>query len=225
MQFLDLGAPRQTHAGTDTANQLGQLICQRAFVGDHPLDALRYELRILPVLLEIPVARAFGFLHGADRSHAAVGLEGSTLVENLLTGRFFHTSEERSDHHHVRTGRQGLRDVAGKADTPISNHRHTVFPGRPGARHDGSNLRHSRPGHDPSRADGSRANSHFERVGAKLDEISSCLFRSDVPDNQRGLRKFLLDLGRRIHHALGMSMRAVETQHVDVPFDEGRTPF
>src|ERR1022692_365634 len=47
----------------------------------------------------LEVALAGTLSHGANRSHAAIGLEGATLIEDQFTGTFISTGEERADHH------------------------------------------------------------------------------------------------------------------------------
>ena len=95
----------------EATDQLVQHIADRALVGDLPLDAFGHQLqRVLDVLLEVAIRRTAR--HGADRTHAAIGLVGAALPQKHFTGGLVGTGQQRADHRDVRAGRERLRQIA-----------------------------------------------------------------------------------------------------------------
>ena len=99
-------------------------------MGDPPLDAFRHELlvrvRRVEIELVLEVAIAAAAPHRPDRTHAAVLLEASALIQNQLTRALVRAGEQIADHRRARADGQRLRDVAGEADAAVGDHRHVV---------------------------------------------------------------------------------------------------
>jgi len=63
------------------------------------------------------------FAHRAERTHAAIGLVGSALVQLDFTGGFLGAGEQAADHDRMRARRDRLGDVPGEADAAIGDNR------------------------------------------------------------------------------------------------------
>ena len=119
------------HAGAQPTDQLVDTGRQRAFVGHHAFDAFRDQLAgFLDFFLEVAVAAPF--LHGAQRTHAAVGLVTSALIEDGFTGTFLGAGKETADHDAVSSGRQGFDHIPAVLDAAVGDDGRTRLPGPPG---------------------------------------------------------------------------------------------
>jgi hypothetical protein len=103
--------------------------------------------------------------HGAQRTHATIGLVGAALEQLDFARRFFGTGQHGADHDRWPGG-DGLGDVAGEADAAVGNQRNAgALPAL--QRHgDRGDLRHADTGHDTGGADGARADTDLDRVGS-----------------------------------------------------------
>ena len=225
VETFDGCATREPHAGAQPADELGQLVGQRPFVGNHPLDTFRHQFGFDATLLEVPVTRSLGLFHGAYRAHPSIGLEGPALVQDLLAGRLFDAGEERTDHDHIGARRESLGNVAGKADTSIGDHRNTVLRSHLRALHNRGNLRHPSARHHPGRTDRAWSDADLECVRSQRDEFTRRFPGGDISYNQRGVREFSLDPLRHLHHASRVGMRTIEAENVDLTFDQGGAAF
>jgi hypothetical protein len=79
-------------------------------------------------LLILAISVAATVLHGAERSHAAIGLERSALVQNRFA-RAPHRFRQRAKPIITQSAPAaiGLGDIAGKLDAAIGNQRDAGF--------------------------------------------------------------------------------------------------
>ena len=111
------------HAGTDTAAKLEHRFSNQPFIRHTTLDTLRNEL--LCALLEITVLRA-GF-HCAERTHAAINLELSALIDLGCARCLVTTSKQAAQHNNICACCQCLDNIAGILDAAVRNDRNIVF--------------------------------------------------------------------------------------------------
>src|ERR1700722_14042740 len=109
--------------------------------------------------------------HCAQRTHAAVGLVRTALIELHLSGRLFGSGKHAADHHAMRAGGERLGDIAGIADSTVADDRNTTALECLGDPANGTDLRHTDARDDAGRTDGSRAYAYFYPVRAVLDQI------------------------------------------------------
>src|SRR5262249_19243134 len=92
VKLADRGSADVAHGGPQAAGQLVQHICHRALVRDFGFNAFRHQLQVvLDILLEIAIGRTAR--HGGDRTHAAVGLVGTSLIKEYLARRLVGAGE------------------------------------------------------------------------------------------------------------------------------------
>src|SRR5450631_1687784 len=120
-QFWNGGASAITHAGLQSADHLMDDHRDRTAVGNAPFNSLGDELGEAVgiavgrgdrgggiTLGALEVTFAGSLRHGADRAHAAIRLERTSLIENQFAGAFVSAGEERSDHDRARARSQGF---------------------------------------------------------------------------------------------------------------------
>src|SRR5207249_8699780 len=84
-QFLNVPGAAIAHARSQPADKLVDERRQVPLVRHSPLDAFGHQLAAgAEVLLAVAVARTL--THGADRAHAAIGLEAAALEQDGLPG-------------------------------------------------------------------------------------------------------------------------------------------
>src|SRR5579884_2171552 len=93
LQLAQIGGAAVAHPAAQAADQLLHHGRQRPAVGHARLDSLG---DVFAAALAVAVGRT-GF-HGAERAHAAVGLEGAALVEDRLAGSFFGAGQQAAEH-------------------------------------------------------------------------------------------------------------------------------
>src|SRR6478672_11484240 len=175
LQRLDRLGAAVAHRLPEAADDLVQHAGERAFVRHTPFDALRHELLdVLDVTLEVAVLRVPARLHRAERAHAAVLLEALALRKDDVAGRFLGAREHRAEHDGVGTGRDRLRDVAGRGDPAVGNHRHAVPCSGVCDIEDRGHLRHADARDDARRTDRARADADLDRIRPCVDQ---CLCR------------------------------------------------
>src|SRR5690606_8042040 len=107
-----------THAGAQAAGHLVDDGDHRTLVRYAALDALGHQLVGVRVagggFLKVPVGTAL--LHRPNGAHAPVTLVAAPLVQDDLARRLLGACEHAAHHHRAGTSRNGLGDVAGKAD-------------------------------------------------------------------------------------------------------------
>src|SRR5436309_5104641 len=104
-EFFDRAGAAVTHACAEAADELEDEVGQGPLVGDATFHSLGDELLGSGAftvaggpacLLAVSFVRALG--HGAERAHAAVGLEAPAAVDDRLAGALGQSGEEAADH-------------------------------------------------------------------------------------------------------------------------------
>ena len=159
-----------------------------SFVGNHTFNTFRYKLINIAVIvvLEVTVGRAF--VHSAERAHTAVALVGAALIQNDFARSFVSTGKHTAHHDGIGTGCDGFCDVAGEADTAVSDQRNTGALKSFGNVRDGSNLRNTDTGNNASRTNRTRADADFNSVCTVFNEGQSSSGSSNVSANNLNLR-------------------------------------
>src|SRR5882757_558989 len=184
------------HALVQPANQLVRNRRKRPAIRHLALDALRYQLLVRGHLtLEVPIlgvgtVLAAG-LHRAQRAHAPIRLVLLAIDEDQLAGALLAAGQQPAEHHRVRTGHDGLRDVTGILHAAVGDHRHTERRTRAGGRQDRRDLRHPDPGDHPGRTDRAGPDADLDRVRAGLGQRPRALVGGDIAADH-------LDLGLRL---------------------------
>src|SRR5690606_22503637 len=155
------------------------------------------------------------------RTHAAVGLVGTPLVQLDFTRCFFGTSEHRAHHHGVGPGHDGLGQIAREADAAVGNHRHAGTLEGGGHVGDGADLRYADTGNDARGADRAWADPHLDRVGTGLHQRQRRFGGGDVAANHLQLGEVLLDPAHTVEHALGVTVGGVHYHDVNASSGQG----
>src|SRR5690349_4000746 len=228
LQVRDRLGADVTHGRAQAADQLVGDAGERATVGHLALDALRHQLVLGDVLLEVAVLgvglRLAAGLHGAQRTHTAVRLVLLAVDEDQIAGALLGAGQQAAEHHAVGTGHDRLGDVARILDAAVGDDRNARRTAGPGGLHHGGDLRHADARDDPGRADRAGAHAHLDPVGARLDQGLGPGVRRDVAahDVRRGV---LLEPGDHLEHRALVSVRRVHDDHVDAGLDQGPGPL
>src|SRR5260370_9062331 len=129
LEFFQVGDAAVTHSAAKPGDELLHQTAERTLMGYAAFHPFRHGLAALGRVLEIAVAGAR--FHGAERTHAAIGLERAALVENGFSRRLFRARKETPDHHHRGACGNGLGDVAGKFYSPVGDYLHARSLGGP----------------------------------------------------------------------------------------------
>src|SRR5690606_1778510 len=214
--LVDSGATGITHGGAQAAHKLMDDSRQRALVRYATLDTFRYQfLGAGRRVLEVTVGGALGLGHGTQRTHAAVGLVGTTLEQLDLARSLFSAGEHRAHHYGVGAGDDGLGQIPGEADAAVGDHRH---PGSfKGGRDigNGRNLWHADTGDNARGADRAWANTDLDAVGTGFNQRQRSFASSDVAADHLHLREVLLPPAHALDNALGMAVSSVHHYHID----------
>ena len=208
------------HAGPRAADELVQDSGQRPGDGDARLHSLRHEL----VAVDLRVAVAAG-RHGAQRAHPAVLLDDAPADALRLAGALLGHRQQPAEHDRIRSGGQGLDDVAGVADAAVADDRDVGFARRRGAHHDRGELRDADAGHDPSGADAPGPDAHLHPVRARLDERGRPLGRGHVPGHEvdRVSERGAI-AAQGVDDVAGVAVGRVHAQGVDTGTDQRLGP-
>src|SRR5438034_5580909 len=180
-ELLDRARADVAHAEPQAADELMHERRERPARGDATLDAFGHELAELrDVLLPVAIARSLTHLHRAERAHTAIRLELPIGRLDDVARRLVHAREQPAEHHGVRAGADGLRDVAGFLDAAVAADRHAALRRRIRAVIDRGDLRHARARDDTRGADRARAHADLHAVGARGDELLRALGCGDV---------------------------------------------
>ncbi len=220
LHFRDAAVAGVAHGRAQAPHQLVHDGAERPLVGHAAFDSFGDQLQIIAdVLLEIAVRRAPG--HGAQRAHAAIGLVGAPLVQEHLARTFVGAGEERSDHHAIGAGGDGLGDVAGKLDAAVGDDRNVLFPAGVHRVGDGGKLGHADTRDHPGGADGTRPDADLDAVRPGIDQCLGAFAGGDVAGHHLDVIAEFLDALHRLRHALGMAVGGVDHDHVDFGIDQG----
>ena len=208
-QFLEVGCANISHAGLEAAHELENDIGERSLVWDAAFNTLCHQFA--GTILAVAVARAF--LHGADRAHAAVGLEAAALEMDRLARAFAGAGEQRAEHDEIRPGGERLDDVTGVADAAIGDDFHAIFPADIRDISDGGELRHAHAGNHPGGADGAWPHAHFHRAGTGGNQITRSLFGDYIACDHRHVRE-RAQLADRFHDDAGVAGGGIDEKGI-----------
>ena len=184
-------------------------------VGNHALDALRHEIVLVLVVLEVTRTRTLAVLERRHRAHAAIDDVLTTVGVDLLARRLFRARENRAEHHAVSTRRQRLRHVARKLDATVGDDGNARATERLRRAVDSRELRNANAADDARRADRARTDADLDRVRTALRQRHGGFTRRDIASNHVDLREMLDDVFRHLHDALRVTVGGVDHDHVD----------
>ena len=160
--------------------------------------------------------------HGAERAHAAVGLELLAVDEDQVARRLVAAGEQRAEHDGVGAGDDGLGDVAGVLQAAVGDHRDA---GRlAGQRRvvDGGDLRGADAGDDAGGADRAGTDADLDRVGTGVDEGLRAGAGGDVAADDLDVpgRGVGLEPVHHVEQQADVAVRGVGDQDVHAGLDE-----
>ena len=191
-----------------------------ARVGNHTLDALRNEILVGLVVLEVAGARTLAVLEGGHGAHAAIDHVLAAVGVDLLTRRLLRAGENRAEHNGIGACCESLRNIAGKLDAAVGDDRDAAAAKRFGRVIDGCKLRNANAANNARGADGARTNAHLDSVRAALGKCKGRLARGNVAGDDVNLREVLDDVLRHVHDALGVAMGGIDHHNVHAGLGE-----
>ena len=153
-------------------------------------------------------------LHRAQRTHAAVHLVGTALIDFGRAGGLVRAREHTAEHDAGAARSQRLHDVAGILDAAVSNDADAVLVGLFRAVRHRRHLRHADACHNTGRADRARPNADLHAVNSRGDQVMGCRRRRHIAREQLNIREALADGFHLTQHADGMAMRRIDGNHV-----------
>ena len=120
----------------------------------------------------------------------------------------------------MRTGRNGLGDIAGKTHAAVSDQWHAAI--RQSICHilDGRYLRNANTRHHARSADGAWTDADLDTIRTVIHQGFGSRSRSDVAADYLDLRIILLDPLYAAQHALRVTMGGIHHQHIHAGFDQ-----
>ncbi len=204
---------RAAHTGRDHVQQVLDGRPQRVQVDARARDALGEELLAGELVRVEPLEPALHRLRG--RHAPALLVEAAVRVAVEHAGRLDRPGEPGADHDGCATGGERQRDVAGVAHTAVRpDVRPELARGGAGLEHRGE-LRAADGGHHARRAHRAGADADLQDVRARRDEVADGLLGDDVPRDDRQAETQLLDGADRADHAVLVTVRRVDDEHVD----------
>ena len=215
--ILDGRAPNVTHRRAQSASELVDDVAQGAAIRNAAFDAFGHELVGVGRILEITVLAAL--LHRADRAHAAIALVAAALEQFDLARRFLGARKQAADHHRRCASCNRFRDIARIADAAIGDQRNAILQCF-GDHCDRGDLRHTDASNNPRRADRTGADADLHRIRARIHQCERGVAGHDVAADHLHVREILLDPCDAIKHALRMTVRGIDHDHVDARVDQ-----
>ena len=215
LKFLDSLRAAVAERSAETTAELRHDRTDMTRVWHHSLDALRNEIVLGLVILEVAGAGSLAVLERGHGTHSAIDDILTTVGVDLLAWTLFRTGKHGAEHHAVGTGGKSLRHVAGKLDATICDNRHAGTAKSLGSRIDRRKLRNANAADNARCADGARANADLDRMGTRLGESDSRLACCNVTCNDVNLREMLDDVLRHVDDALGVAMGRVDNNNVN----------
>src|SRR5215469_16168446 len=200
LKRADIVSAAVAHSGTESANKLVDQVSQRAFGSDPSFDSFRHQFA-RGILL---VAVGGAFLHGALRTHAAIALERTALVEDGFSRALVGSREQATDHDGIGSGGDSLSDVSGVFDAAIRDQRHARGAGGTRAFGNCGKLRNPRSGHDARGADRTRADADLDAVRAQRDQLTSRFVSGHISGEELDVGKVALNRFYRGGHPAGV---------------------
>src|SRR5438270_3761260 len=214
LHFADRAVAGVAHRCPQSADQLVDDVADRALMRHAAFDPLGDELqRARHLLLEIAVGRAAR--HRPDRAHPAVVFVAAPLIEKDLARTLVGAGEQRAEHRAIGPGGDRLREVAGKLDAAIRDHRDPGFAAFRDRVDDRGELRDADPRHHAGRADRPRTDADLDRIGAGLDQGPRTLRRRDIAGDYLGIVREPANLAQGAQHPVGMTVCGIDNQNVE----------
>jgi hypothetical protein len=129
-------------------------------------------------------------------------------------------AKQATQHDGVRTGGNGLGDIAGIADAAVGDHRHVGRSQRGRDVVDGGDLRHADTCDDARGADRARTDADLDAVGAGVNQRPGRVGRGDVAADHVQMREGALDPAHAVEHALRMTVRGIDHDDIDARFGQ-----
>ena len=213
-----------SHTRPQSADELIDVSGERTFVRNLAFDAFGNEFGGLHlVFLEIAIPAAA--LHGAERSHPAIDLEGAAMVDDGFAGSLFRARKQVSDHHATGAGRDGFGNISGLGDAPVRDDGDVVFVRDPGAVVHGRDLGDAHTRDHAGGADGRRPDADFDGVRAHCDQILSRFRGGDISGDQVHIGIGGFEPARGLEDPFGMPVGGVNDDHIHPVFHEGGGAF
>src|SRR5690606_7249399 len=214
LECLDVGSAHVTHRRLEAAGELVQYACNRALVGNLALDTFRHQLqRVANLRLEVAVRRAAR--HGADRTHAAIRLEGAPLVQIDLARRLVGARKQRADHCRVCAGGDRLGKIARILDSAIGDDGNALLLRDTDGTHDRSQLRNADTCNNARRADGAGPDTDLYAISAGINQRLCAFWRGDVTGDDAYCARNLFRPCHGIKNPLRVAMRRIDDEQID----------
>src|SRR5262245_10364862 len=208
-----VATPQVAHAGPQTTDQLMNIKGERALIRHLPFNPLRDQLlRVFHICLAVAVSASL--THGTERTHSAINLVSSPLIENRFPGALFSPREKAADHHRIRASSQRLCYIAGKFDPAVGDDGHVTARRGFSATANRRNLRHANAGYDTGRANGTRPDTDLDYVDACVYQGRRSLVGGDVAAGDIKINVAPPNLTHRIEDILRVTMRRVYREQV-----------
>ena len=107
-----------------------------------------------------------------------------------------------------------FRDIAGESDTAVGNNRDTGAFQRFNRVRNGGDLRNTHAGHDTSRTDGARTDTHFHRAAAGFRQRPSTRAGRHVTADDLQVRIFSASITDTLQYAFRVAVRRVDQQNI-----------
>src|SRR5690242_4083839 len=116
--------------GNAAFNAFRHELCQTVLRCTLALGEIATGRLFLDFTRALEVALAGALCHCGERTHAAICLERSSLVENRLSRALIHARKERADHDCRSARSYGLRDIAGVLDAAVGDYGNPALASR-----------------------------------------------------------------------------------------------
>ena len=159
--------------------------------------------------------------HGADRSHASIFLERAALIEDQLAGAFIRAREQVAGHHGAGPHRERLHDIPEVRMPPSAITGMSRFAAA--AAHSAIDEIIGMPMPATMRVvqiDPAPMPTFTASTPIAIKRLGG-FSRRHVAGDQIEIGERLAQLLDDVHHALRMSVRGVDDEHVDVRVDQG----
>ncbi len=154
-------------------------------------------------------------LHGPDGAHAAVALIAAALEQNDFAGGFFGAGKHATHHHRTGARGQSLGNITAIANTAIGNQRNARTLERRGHVVNGHDLRHANTCHDAGGANGTRANTDLDCIGARFSQCQGCGAGGNIAADHINVRVVALDPAHTFDDAMAVAVGRVHHNGVN----------
>ena len=217
LQLFDRVGSCEAHTAADTAAHLEDDVFDFTLISYAAFNALGNKL--FRVLLEISVLAAA--LHCSDGSHASVNLIFAALVELSSSGALLAACEHGAHHADISACSESLSHIAGEFDSAVGDDRDAVFLSYGVCIHDCGDLRNADSGDYTGRADRTGADTDFDRVSARHDQVARAFSCRDIAADHGKIGIRFLYHAKAAQYILGVAVGGVKDNDVDFGLSEG----